>query len=61
LPSLLAYSCVVKMCLGEGTEAESDAWTAPDEVIAGLTPGSFAGMPESKRRRLELALRGEQA
>lgn len=49
LPSILAYACIVKMCLAEGSEAESDIWARPDEVIGGLTPGSLRHVPEHAR------------
>jgi exopolysaccharide production protein ExoQ len=38
LPSMLAYVCIVKMCMTEGSEAESDVWMEPEEIIGGLTP-----------------------
>jgi O-antigen ligase len=37
LPSILAYSCVVKMAMVEGSEAESDVGMREDEVIGGQT------------------------
>lgn len=38
LPTMLVYVCVVKMCLREGSEAESDLGLAPGEIISGLPP-----------------------
>jgi exopolysaccharide production protein ExoQ len=37
LPTMLAYACLVKMCLTEGSEAESDAGLEAGEIIGGLT------------------------
>jgi len=38
LPTLLAYVCIVKICMVEGSEAESDAWLGEGEIVGGLTP-----------------------
>jgi O-antigen ligase len=38
LPTLLAYACIVKVCMVEGSEAEGDAWLAEGQIIVGLTP-----------------------
>jgi exopolysaccharide production protein ExoQ len=41
LPSTFAYICLIKMCLREGSEAESDIALAPGEIIAGVPPQSL--------------------
>ncbi|MES2393044.1 MAG: O-antigen ligase [Acidobacteriota bacterium] len=46
LPSMLAYACIVKMCLAEGSEKESDVWLGPEEIVSGLNPKSLEGEPE---------------
>lgn len=43
LPSMLAYACIVKICLAEGSERESDVWMGPEEIVGGLTPQILEG------------------
>ena len=43
LPTLLAYACIVKVCMMEGREAESDAWLGEGEIVGGLTPLAAEG------------------
>jgi hypothetical protein len=38
LPTILAYICVVKMFLAEGSEAESDRARGPREIMTGVSP-----------------------
>jgi exopolysaccharide production protein ExoQ len=46
LPTMLGYACIVKMCLAEGSEKESDAWLRPGEIVGGLTPRLLKDEPE---------------
>ena len=46
LPTMLAYACLVKMCLAEGSEAESDAWLGDGQVIAEVAPHERVWLPE---------------
>jgi O-antigen ligase len=36
LPTILAYSCIAKMCLVEGSESESDRLQRKDKIIGGV-------------------------
>lgn len=45
LPSMFAYISIVKMCMAEGSEAESDALLGPEEIIGGLTPQTLEAAP----------------
>jgi O-antigen ligase len=38
LPTMLAYACLVKMCMLQGSEAESDVSLTPGQVIGGWSP-----------------------
>lgn len=56
LPTMLAYACLVKMCMVEGSEAESDVWVGPEEIVGGLTPRVVEGAPATAqitRKRAE--------
>lgn len=44
LPTLIAYSCIVKLCMAEGSEAESDAQLAPGEIFSYLPISHGQGM-----------------
>jgi exopolysaccharide production protein ExoQ len=52
LPTLLAYACIAKMCMVEGSEAESDAWLSEDEIIGGLSPRTLERSPEELQSAL---------
>jgi len=56
LPSLLAYTCAVKMCLIEGTEEESDRYLGKDEVVGGLSPASIESLPPERRAEADQIL-----
>lgn len=38
LPTLIAYTCIIKMCMAEGSEAENEAGQASDAILLGLPP-----------------------
>ena len=40
LPTLLAYACLVKMCLAQGSESEGDAELEAGQIIGGLAQAS---------------------
>ena len=52
LPSMLGYVCIVKMCMKERTEAESDVWLGPGEILGGLTPQMVEAAPEEVQAAL---------
>ena len=58
LPSMLAYACLVKMCMAEGSERESDVWLGDGEVIGGLSPESLRRLPEPARHEATQLLGG---
>lgn len=44
LPTMIAYSCLVKLCMREGSEADADTALGPGEILGPLPPaGSWAG------------------
>ena len=49
LPSMLAYACIVKMCMAEGSETESDIWVGEGEIVGGLAPESLRALPAPAR------------
>jgi exopolysaccharide production protein ExoQ len=44
LPTMLAYACLVKMGLAQGSEAESDAGLEPGQIIGGVKTPAFEGL-----------------
>ncbi|MFC6645190.1 O-antigen ligase family protein [Granulicella cerasi] len=61
LPTLLAYACVMKMCLVAGSEKDADAFVGEQEFVTTLTPADLERLPAEQHAEATKLLAGGRA